>query len=66
MAERLANGPTRAIRATKAAVNKILRDTANLALDTGLAREKECFHTRDHKEAIQAFLEKRKPRFTGR
>jgi len=63
LAERLAHGPQRAIRATKASVNKILRDTANLVLDTSLALEKECFHTADHREAIAAFLAKRSPRF---
>jgi enoyl-CoA hydratase len=65
-ATRLANGPTKAIRWTKASVNKILRDTANLVLDTSLALEKHCFSTEDHKEAIRAFVEKREPKFTGR
>ncbi|MEW6298086.1 MAG: enoyl-CoA hydratase-related protein [Thermodesulfobacteriota bacterium] len=65
-AARLANGPTKAIRWTKASVNKILRDTANLVLDTSLALEKHCFATADHKEAIRAFVEKREPKFTGR
>lgn len=66
LATRLANGPVRAIRGTKVSVNKILRDTANLVLDTSLALEKHCFRTEDHKEAINAFVEKRQPIFTGR
>jgi enoyl-CoA hydratase len=66
LATRLASGPTRAIRGTKASVNKILRDTANLVLDTSLALERHCFATDDHREAINAFIEKRQPRFTGR
>jgi enoyl-CoA hydratase len=65
LATRLANGPTKAIRGTKASVNKILRDTANLVLDTCLSREKECFATDDHREAINAFIEKRPPLFKG-
>ena len=66
LARRLANGPARAIRGTKASVNKILRDTMNLVLDTSLALEKECFHSQDHREAIDAFTEKRRPVFTGK
>ena len=66
LAGRLANGPTKAIRWTKVSVNKILRDTVNLVLDTSLALEKQCFATEDHKEAVKAFLEKRTPRFRGR
>jgi len=65
-ATRLAKGPTKAIRWTKASVNKILRDTANLVLDTSLALEKQCFATEDHKEAIRAFVEKREPKFQGK
>jgi enoyl-CoA hydratase len=65
-AQRLATGPTQAIRGTKASVNKILRETINLVLDTSLALEKHCFSTADHKEAIQAFVEKREPKFMGR
>ena len=64
LATRLANGPTRAIRGTKISINKILRDTANLVLDTSLALEKETFKTADHKEAINAFLEKRPAHFS--
>jgi len=66
LATRLAKGPTKAIRWTKVSVNKILRDTANLVLDTSLALEKHCFYTEDHKEAVRAFVEKREPKFTGR
>ncbi len=66
LATRLANGPRHAIRGTKASINKILRDTANLVLDTRLAVEKQYFYTDDHREAIAAFLEKRPPRFSGR
>jgi enoyl-CoA hydratase len=66
LAQRLATGPTQAIRGTKVSVNKILRETANLVLDTSLALEKHCFSNADHKEAIQAFVEKREPKFTGR
>lgn len=65
-AARLAKGPTKAVRWTKVSVNKILRDTANLVLDTSLALEKQCFATEDHKEAIRAFVEKCEPKFQGK
>lgn len=65
-AERLANGPTRAIRATKHSVNKLLRDSVNIVLDTSLALEKESFTSEDHKEGVAAFIEKRQPNFRGR
>lgn len=65
MARRLADGPRLAIAASKASVNKILRDTVNLVLDTSLALEKENFYSADHKEAINAFLEKRTPAYRG-
>ncbi|MCB1539492.1 MAG: enoyl-CoA hydratase/isomerase family protein [Rhodoblastus sp.] len=58
MAHRLAGGAQMAIRATKASLNKILRDTANLNLDTSLAMEKECFSSQEHKDCIAAFLKK--------
>jgi enoyl-CoA hydratase len=59
MAERLASGSQNAIRTTKASVNKILRDTVNLVLDTSLAYEKECFFSKEHKNAIEAFCAKK-------
>jgi len=58
LARRLADGPRRAIEATKASVNKLLRDAANL--------EKSNFGDADHREAIQAFAERREPSFHGR
>lgn len=65
MAKRLAEGPRRAVEATKASVNKLVRDAANLVLDTSLALEKANFFDADHREAIAAFAERREPKFTG-
>ncbi len=65
MAQRLANGPTRAIRWTKLVCNKRLREDVNLVLDTSLALETMSMLSDDHKEATRAFTEKRAPRFKG-
>lgn len=65
LAHRLANGPTRAIRWTKSACNKRLREDINLVLDTSLATESLSMLTEDHKEATRAFVEKRAPEFKG-
>lgn len=64
MAHKLATGPQLALQATKASLNKILRDTVNLNLDTSLAMEKECFHSDEHKACINAFLQKRQTKNT--
>jgi enoyl-CoA hydratase len=66
LATRLAAGPTRAIRWTKLATNKRLKDEVNLVLDASLAVETLSMGTEDHKEAARAFVEKRPPRYTGR
>lgn len=66
LAKRLAAGPTRAIRWTKLAANKRLKDEVNLVLDASLAVETLSAASEDHKEAARAFVEKRPPKFTGR
>ena len=63
IAQRLADGPTWAIRWSKLAVNKWLKQQANLIMDAGLAYEALTLTTRDHKEAVKALSEKRKPNF---
>ena len=65
IAQELADGPTWAIRWTKLAVNKSIKEKLNLVMDASFALEMATFRTEDHKEAIRAFGEKRKPRFTG-
>jgi enoyl-CoA hydratase len=59
-ARRLAGGWQKAIRGTKASVNKILRDQVNLVLDTSLAIERQCMSSPDHEAAMAAFLESRR------
>jgi len=65
LAQELADGPTWAIRWSKLAVNKWLKQQANLILDASLAYEMMTFGTEDQKEAARAFVEKRKPHYTG-
>ena len=61
----LAAGPTKALGLSKRVVNRV----ANLELADAL--EYEAYHqeiagrTQDHLEAVRAFLEKRKPKFSG-
>jgi enoyl-CoA hydratase len=62
LATRLSSGSKMAIRSTKRAVNKTLRDAANLIFDISLAWEKECFSSPFHKQAVAAFSETRKPK----
>ncbi len=63
LARELADGPRWAIRWTKVSVNKILKESVNLVLDTSLAFEEVTMSMPDHQEAARAFVEKRKPVF---
>lgn len=66
LARQLAEGPTAAYRAMKANLDRALRED----LDTCLAHEAEATvaiaQTQDHREAVRAFVEKRRPRFQGK
>lgn len=66
LADELAGGAVWAIRYTKNVTNIPLRALARQIMDASMAYEMETTHTDDHREAVAAFLEKRKPRFTGR
>ena len=65
-AERLAEGAPLALRYTKSAVNKWIKQAANVAFDVSTALEIITFQSRDHQEALAAIREKRKPEFEGR
>ena len=65
-AERLAAGAPLALRYTKLAINKWIKDVANVAFDASTALEIVTFQSRDHEEALAALREKRKPVFEGR
>ena len=66
MALKLAAGAPLALRGTKSTMNRIVRDRMDLLLAHGLLLEGATFISEDHKEAAAAFVEKRKPTFTGK
>lgn len=63
IARRLASGPTRAIQWTKLSLNQLVLERVNLQLNTSLALEWQTMRSPDHREAMQAILEGREPRF---
>ena len=56
-------GATMAVRYTKIALNTQLRQLATSILDASLAYEAVTSHSADHAEAVEAFAERRRPRF---
>jgi enoyl-CoA hydratase/carnithine racemase len=65
-ARELTARPKPAVRWTKMLINQVLQQNMNLMLNLGYATEQLSSHTEDQKEAVAAFFEKRKPKFTGR
>ncbi len=65
-AKRLAAAAPLAVKYTKLSVNKLIKDALNIAFDTATALEMVTFKSEDHREALAAAFEKRKPEFKGR
>ena len=65
-ARRLADGAPLALRYTKLAINQTLKQAATVAFDVATALEIVTFQSDDHREALAALREKRKPKFEGR
>lgn len=64
-AARLAAGAMKAIKWTKVSVNIGLKQLAHSIMDASLSYEAQSNVTADHAEAVAAFREGRKPKFTG-
>jgi enoyl-CoA hydratase len=64
-AERLMSQPRKALQWTKVVANQPLKALFHAHFDAGVAYETVSNLTSDHQEAVRAFREKRKPRFTG-
>lgn len=57
--------PPLAVRWTKVAVNKMLKAQFALMADASIAYEDLTLMSQDHREALQAMVDKRKPEFKG-
>ena len=65
MAKKIANNPAKAMRMTKRLMVQSQGMTLAAILEMSAAMQALAHTTADHKEAVNAFLEKRKPVFTG-
>jgi 2-(1,2-epoxy-1,2-dihydrophenyl)acetyl-CoA isomerase len=65
LAERLAGGPTAAFRAIKTVLATAATDSLEDTLALEARLQTELGSTVDHREAVEAFLGKRAPSFTG-
>ncbi len=66
IAERIASGPTVALRYMKENLNRAASGDVFECLDLEATHHIHCGQTDDHRQAVQAFVEKREPTFAGR
>jgi 2-(1,2-epoxy-1,2-dihydrophenyl)acetyl-CoA isomerase len=65
IAQRLAGGASRAYAETKALVSRSFDETLAAQLEAEVQAFARCAETRDFAQGVTAFVEKRKPHFTG-
>ena len=65
LAEKLASLPTKSIGLTKRAMNAAWTNELEAQLDYEAMLQTTAGRTKDHREGVMAFLEKRKPKFLG-
>ena len=65
IAERIAANPPHAVRMTKRLMNEAQGQSLATVLQMSAAFQAIAHTTRDHGEAIEAFIAKRPPQFTG-
>jgi len=65
LARQFAQAPTRAIGLTKRVLNKAATATLAEALEYEAQIQDIAIQTEDHREGVEAFLQKRPPRFSG-
>jgi enoyl-CoA hydratase len=63
--EKIAVNPRWAVRWTKTVANIALKDIANKTMDAAIAYEMATNMNADRREAVRAFVEKRKPKLSG-
>ena len=66
LASRLAKGPAQSLSLIKYLVHKSLETNLEESLALSHVAQEQARQTEDHKEAVRAFLEKRRPEFKGR
>ena len=64
-AQKLSKGASKAIKWTKAVMNIGLKQLLVSMVDAGFALETVSGRSKDHREAVSAFVARRKPNFTG-
>ena len=66
IAEQLAAGPSVAYRYMKENLNRAMSGEVDDCLDLEATHHVHCGETIDHKNAVKAFVEKKKPEFQGK